>query len=146
MEVEMTNSNVQHGNGRTIAEILNEFKEELKQFAQTRIEMLRSEMTEKVGSLKAAVPALAIALLMAVGAFLAFTAALIAGIALFFHARPWAYAASAGIVFLLYAIVAGIAAASGISAIKSTRMAPEKTIRVLQQDKLWLTTEARTQV
>lgn len=143
----MTNGNVHPANnGRTIAEILNEFKEELKQFGQTRFEMLRSEMNQKLSAWKGAIPALAIAVVMALGAFGAFTAALIAAIALAFEPRPWAYAASAGIVFLLYAIIAAAAGAYGYRSIKTAGMAPEKTIRVLQEDKVWLTTEARSQV
>lgn len=143
----MTNGNVHPANnGRTIAEILNEFKEELKQFGQTRFEMLRAEMREKMNAWKGAIPAMAIALLMAVGAFLAFTAALIAAIALAFQPRPWAYAAAAAIVFLLYAIIAAVAGAYGYRSIQTAGMAPEKTIRVLQEDKVWLTTEARSQV
>jgi uncharacterized membrane protein YqjE len=144
----VTNGTVHHvnNNGRSIAEIFNDFKEELKQFAQTRIEMLRSEMKEKLSAWQAAVPALVIALVMAWGAFLAFTAALIAVIALAFNARPWAYAASAGIVFVLYLIIAGIAGSYGYRAIRTAGVAPEKTMRVLQEDKVWLTTEARTQV
>jgi len=142
-----TNGNVHPANsGRTIAEILNEFKEELKQFGQTRFEMLRSEMNEKLSAWKAAVPAIAIALVLALGAFGAFTAALIAAIALAFEPRPWAYAASAAIVFILYAIIAASAGAYGYRSIKTAGMAPEKTIRVLQEDKVWLTTEARSQV
>ena len=133
-------------NGRTIAEILNDFKEELKQFSQTRFEMLRSEMKEKVSAWKGAVPAIAIAAVMALGAFGAFTAALIAALALAFEPRPWAYAAAAAIVFLLYAVIAAVAGAYGYRSIKSAGVSPEKTIRVLQQDKVWLTTEARSQV
>ena len=143
----MTNGNVQPvTNGRTIAEILNDFKEELKQFGQTRFEMLRSEMKEKLSAWKGAVPAIAIAVVMALGAFGAFTAALIAAIALAFEPRPWAYAASAAIVFLLYAIIAASAGAYGYRSIKTAGMAPEKTMRVLQEDKVWLKTEARSQV
>jgi hypothetical protein len=143
----MTNGNVHPvTNGRTIAEILNDFKEELKQFGQTRFEMLRSEMKEKLSAWKGAVPAIAIAVVMALGAFGAFTAALIAAIALAFEPRPWAYAASAAIVFLLYAIIAASAGAYGYRSIKTAGMAPEKTMRVLQEDKVWITTEARSQV
>jgi hypothetical protein len=142
----MTNVSGQPNNGRTIAEILNDFKEELKQFSQTRFEMLRSEMKEKLSAWKGAVPAIAIAAMMALGAFGAFTAALIAALALAFEPRPWAYAASAAIVFLLYTIIGVAAGAYGYRSITTAGMAPEKTLRVLQEDKVWLTTEARSQV
>ena len=46
-------------NGRTVAEVLNEFKEELKEFVGTRGQMLRSEMQEKVGAWKTALPTIA---------------------------------------------------------------------------------------
>ncbi|HWR36046.1 MAG TPA: phage holin family protein [Clostridia bacterium] len=141
----MTNGSV-HNGGRSFAELLTEFKEELKEFANTRFQMLRAELTEKAGAWKAAVPMLAICGVLLLFAFMLLTGALVALIALAFANHPWAYALSFAIVGVIYLLAGGAAGAYGYRTIKANGMAPERTMRILKQDQVWLQTEARTQL
>lgn len=131
---------------RSVAEVLNDFKEELKDFATTRIQMFRSELNDKVGAWKMALPSIAIGAVLLFGAFLLFTGLLVAVIALAFGGHMWAYAASFAIVMVLYGAAGGAALAYGVRTVKARGLAPERTLRVLKQDQVWLQTEARTQV
>lgn len=131
---------------RTIAEILNDFKVEGKDFINTRVQMLRTEMNEKVSAVKSSIPALGAAALFGVTAWFLITAALVALIAMAFPGRPYQYALSLLIVGVIYALIAAIAGMYGMKTLKSSGMSPERTLRVLQQDKSWLQTEAKSQV
>ena len=133
-------------NGRTVAEVLNEFKEELKEFVGTRGQMLRSEMQEKVGAWKTAVPTIAIGAVLILFALLVFTAGLVEVIALAFPGQPWAMAAACFIVFVLYGLAGGFMLLYGWRTAKEPGLAPERTLKVLKQDQIWLQTEARTEL
>lgn len=131
-------------NGRNLAEVLNEFKEELKDFASTRLLMLRTEMKEKLAGLKLALPALLIAALVLFAAFLLFTWGLVSLIALTMIGKPYATTVAFFVVFLLYSAAGGTAAAYGMSQLNAGGLAPERTMRVLKEDQIWLQSEART--
>jgi membrane protein YdbS with pleckstrin-like domain len=133
-------------NQKSLAEVLNGFKEELKDFGTTRFQMLRNELSEKTGAWKIAIPMIAIGVFMGIVAFLLLTGFLVSLIALAFNGQPWAYLLSFAIVFVLYALIAGVTAAYGYRTLKSAGVAPERTLRVLKEDGIWLQTEARTQV
>ena len=131
-------------NGRSFAEVLNECKEELKEFASTRLEMLRGEMNEKLAKVKVALPALAVGAVLLLTAFFLFTWGLVSLIAMAMIGQPYAYTVAFFIVFVLYALSGGAAAAYGVRTLTSQGMKPERTLRVLKQDQIWLQTEART--
>jgi hypothetical protein len=139
-------SNEYTSNGRSIAEAMHEFREDLKDFVTTRIQMLRSEISEKVGAWKTGLPTIVIGLVLLATAFMLFTAGLVNAIALAFAAQPWGFAVSFFIVMAIYASAGGILALYGWRTIKAGGLAPEKTMRVLKQDQVWLKTEARTQL
>jgi len=69
---------------KSIATILSETKEELKQFLTTRVNILKAEMDEKISRLKAVVPVAVVAALFLVSAWGVFTFALIALLHAFF--------------------------------------------------------------
>ena len=54
---------------KSIATILSETKEELKQFVATRVSMLKAEMDEKISRLKAVIPLAVVAALFMVSFF-----------------------------------------------------------------------------
>lgn len=136
-------NDVRTNNDRPLRDIVQELKTEASQFVNTRIAMLKAEISEKIAHLKAAAPMLAAAAVFAVGAFLAFTYALIALIAALIP-NQYAWAIGAGAVFVLYAIVGGLLAWFGIKEIQTEGLAPQRTLRVLKQDQDWLKNEART--
>jgi hypothetical protein len=128
-------------NGRTLAGVINEVKDELKDFLDTRLQMLVSEMKQKLSVWKLALPMFLVAALIGFVGFVLLSLALAAAIA---YAIGWGWALLA--VGGFYCIMAGGIAFLAYSEIKAEGMAPERTIRVLKQDKMWLQNEARTQL
>ena len=131
---------------RPLGEVLNDLKTELKDFISTRIQMLKSEMDEKVGTLKASAPAIVIGAVLAVTAWVLFSLALAFLISMAFQGQPYQYALSFGIVAVIYGIAGAVAIGYGYSNIKSRSMAPERTLRVLKQDQIWIKTEAKNEL
>jgi uncharacterized membrane protein YqjE len=130
---------------RNIAELFSNFKEELKDFINTRVQMLRAEMAEKTSAIKAAIPAIVIGAALLLVSLFVFTGLLIAVIGQAIH-NSWAYPIAFAVVFVVYALIGAAMAAYGVRTVKKGGMAPERTLRVLKQDQVWLQTEARTQL
>lgn len=130
---------------KSLAQLLSECKDELKEFAATRISILRSEMRDKLSSIAVALPAIAIGALLALFALIFFSVALVAGLATLLGGGAGAWAVSLAIVGALFLIVGATAIAVGASKLKARSLKPERTLRVLQQDKIWLQNETRNQ-
>jgi hypothetical protein len=133
-------------NGRTLAGIMAELKDELKEFAQTRIDMLRSELREKVKAWKVVVPLIAVALVLLGTAWFVLTAALIAIIAAGFYPSRFAYFFAFIIVGVAYALAGVVCGSFALRDLKEKGVVPSRTIKVLKDDQVWLQTEARTQI
>lgn len=133
-------------NGRTLAGVIAELKDELKDFAQTRVEMLRSELRDKVKAWKTALPLIVIALVLMGTAWFVLTAALIAIIAAAFIPSPYAYFFALLIVGVVYLLAGAIGATFAIRELKEQGVVPHRTVQMLKDDKIWLQTEARSQV
>lgn len=133
-------------NGRTLAEVITELKDELKDFVQTRVDMLRSEFRDKVKAWKLAVPTIAAALLLTLTAWLVLTGALISVIAAAFYPSRFAYFFAFLIVGVVYALAGGIAGAFAWRELKQQGVVPQRTMQVLKEDRVWLQTEAKGQV
>lgn len=140
----MTNGYSQ--NGKSVAEVLQEFKAELKEFLTTRIQLLRSEMKQKMGGYKAGIPSMAIGLVMLLMTFVLLTGTLVCVIALAFNSTGWGYALSFAIVTVIYGATGAVLALYGWRKIKDAGFVPERTMKVLRQDGVWIQSEARTQV
>lgn len=135
----MNNQAAQERNGRPLGVIINELKSEISEFAQTRYQMLAAEMNEKITAWKMAIPFLAIGLLFAFAAFLLLTGALVAVIAAALGVG-WALLAVGG----AYLILGAVAAFVGYREITANKLTPERTLRVLKQDQVWIQSEARS--
>jgi len=135
-----------NAHAKNVPEVIADLKEEFKEFAGTRLAILRSEMTAKLQTWKMATPMLLIALVLLWTAWLAFSGFLICIIAQAFSGRAWALVISFIIVAVFYGIVGGVALLVAWKQLKETGMKPEHTVRVLEQDRIWLQTEARTQL
>lgn len=133
-------------NGRTLSAVVTELKEELRNFAQTRIQMLRSELRQKKRAWGAAVPAIAVGLVLVATAWLVLTAALIALIAIAFYPNHFAYVIALAIVGVAYLLAGGLCAAFAVRVMKEQGVMPKRTIRVLKDDATWLQAEARNQI
>lgn len=132
-------------NGRSLMQVVAELRAEAKDFVQTRFQLLLSEMREKMQAVKSAVPLLVMGAAVLAVAFLALTATLIVALAAAI-ASPLAWVWATLVVGVGYALLGGIALWRGYRALSSAGMKPERTLRVLQQDQLWLQNEARTQL
>jgi hypothetical protein len=132
-------------NGRSVAEVMHEFREDLKEFVTTRIQMLRSELSEKVGAWKVGLPSMVIGVILLATAFLLFTAGLVSLIAPAFAGQPWGFAVSFFIVTAIYGLAGGLLFFYGLNTAKAAGLSPHRTIRVLKEDQIWLKTEARMQ-
>lgn len=134
-----------NGYTKSLPEIINDLKVELKDFVATRLAMLHSEMSEKLSSFKAAVPSLILGLTLLLTAWLLFNGFLVTAIA-FAFATPWGWVWAFLIVAAAYALLGGMLAVGGLSKLKQTKLMPERTLHVLRQDEVWFETEARTQI
>jgi membrane protein implicated in regulation of membrane protease activity len=133
-------------NDRSLAAIISEMKQELKDFAQTRMEMLKQEIQEKLGRLKIAAPLAAAAVLLLLTAYLLITIAVAAAVAAAFASSPFRWFFGFGIVGLVWAILGGVAAYFAKRELELKTLAPKRTMEVLKGDKLWLQREVKNQV
>jgi uncharacterized membrane protein YqjE len=129
-------------NDKSVTRLLQEIKDELRDFATTRYEMLMAEINEKLRRWKLSMPMLAVAGVLALGAFLAITITLIVIFANLIG-TTYAYAWGGLVVCVLYLIVGGIFGYLGYSEITAEGMKPNRTLEVLKQDQQWIKDETR---
>jgi uncharacterized membrane protein YqjE len=131
---------------RSLGAIVSEMKEELKDFVQTRIEMLKQEVQEKTARLKIAAPLAAAALLLLLTAYLLITLALAAALSAVFANSPYRWSFGFGIIGLVWALLGGVAAYFAKRELALKTLAPKRTVEVLKGDKVWLQKEVKNQV
>lgn len=129
---------------KSIATILAETKDELKQFVTTRVNILKAEMDEKISRIKAVIPLAVVAALFLGSAWMVFTFALIALLQALFLPSAYAWLWASLIVAGVYLVVGGLCGWLAYSEIKATSLTPTRTLKVLQQDQVWIQNEART--
>lgn len=138
------NNRYSEPNGRSIADVINEIKDELKSFFQTRGQLFVSEMREKIRNSKSGVIYAVIALVLGWAGFLMFSVAVAALIAVAFWGSPFAWFFGFIIVAFVWFVFAALL---GMAAVRQFRdLAPKETIKVLKEDKVWLQNEARSQI
>ena len=133
----MINDNVQ--NGRTLQSTLQDIKNELKEFVQTRFDILKNEMQQKMSAYKAALPMAIVAALLLATTWFLLTGAIVAAIALALG-WPAAFAIVAG-AYLIFGVLIGWLAYKEVTA---QSMKPERTLQVLKQDQIWIQQEAKS--
>ncbi len=133
-------------NGKNLSTLLSEMKEELKEFVQTRIAMLRTELQEKMRIVKTAAPLGLTAVLLLSTAYLLFTMALVGLVAAFFAASPYRWCFAFLAIAGLWTILGGIAAYIAKRELEANGLMPKRTIEILKGDKIWVQSEVRSQV
>lgn len=133
-------------NGRSIGEILFETKEELKQFVETRIAMLKTELRENMKMLKMAAPLAIAGITMLLTAYLLFTLALVGLVLAFLPPNGYQWAIAFAAVAVLWTILGGIAAYFAKREFETRQLMPKKTMRVLKEDSVWIQQEMRNRV
>jgi pilus assembly protein TadC len=129
---------------KSLATLLAETRDEMKEFVITRIGILKAEIEEKIRTWKYIIPVMLIALALLWVGFLALSYALIALVAGLFAPSVFAWLWGALIVGGCY-LVMGIAVGwFAYSEIVEAGIAPTRTLKVLKQDQVWLQNEART--
>jgi L-lactate utilization protein LutC len=119
---------------------LREVKEEAKELIITRVHMARAKLSEKVSTLKIVAPLAFVGAALGAMAFLLLSVALVAAIAWLLGNAAHAWAAAFTIVGALYGLAGVICLASAASVLRSHSLMPERTLRVLKQDQIWIQT------
>lgn len=131
-------------NERSLAEVIREIKDEVKEFMQTRVSMFVAEMREKIDNSKSGAICAGVALVLGWAGFLMLSVALAALVAVAFWGSPYAWFFGFLIVGVLWTMLAAMLA---IAAVRQFRdLAPKRTIQVLKEDKIWLQREAQNQI
>ena len=133
-------------NNKSIGQVVNELKNDARDFVSTRLQILTQEMNDKVKVWKVAIPMLVIAALLSGIALLVLTFAIVAFLAGVFQPSPYAWCYGALIVTAFYIIAAFGLFYLGKRELTQTGVAPTRTLRVLKQDQIWIQNEARSQV
>ncbi|HEV2398408.1 MAG TPA: phage holin family protein [Candidatus Sulfotelmatobacter sp.] len=133
-------------NGRNIASLLAEIKDEIRDFLQTRIAILKTELKEKSQNLKTAAILAVSGLLLLTTAYMLLTLALVGLVVAAFptSAYRWFFAFLA--VGILWSILGGIAAYFAKRELELKGLLPKRTIEVLKGDKVWVQTEVKSQI
>jgi len=131
---------------RSLAVIVAEIKQELKEFTQTRIEMLKTELREKIARWKIAAPLAGVGTLFLVTAYLLITLSLVALAAVFLGNTQYRWFFAFLGVGVLWSVLGGVAIYIAKREFELNRLIPQKTVEVLKDDKVWLQKEARNQI
>jgi len=126
----------------TLHEALREFRD----FVETRVAMLQSEMRENLANLKFAAPLLVAGVLFGATAWLLLTGALVAVLTVAWHGSAYAPFIALVIVGVAYAAIALCALFMARGRMSKKGLLPERTLNVLKEDKVWLENEVRTQL
>jgi uncharacterized membrane protein YqjE len=129
---------------KPLAQVLSEFKDELKEFLATRIELLRAEMREKIATASTAFVAIAAGAGLALLAILFLGVAFVALLAMAFGGGAGAWSAAFAIVGVIFLLAGGLTLAFGVRQLKERGLKPERTLRTLKQDQIWLQNETRS--
>lgn len=129
---------------RSLGVIVSELREELKQFLNTRLQMLKSELHDGLSAIRIALPLGVLTLMFMVTGFLLITAAVVTIVASAFAGNPYAWFFGLIIVGVLWFILGGIAAFFAYNAFRAKPVFPKRTLEVLKADKTWIESEART--
>jgi len=140
-----TEANQVH-NGRTVGSILSDTKEELKEFVETRIAMLKSELRDKMAMLKSAAPLAVVGIVFLLTAYVLFTLGLVGLIVAFLPENPYRWCIAFFAIAVLWGIVGGIAGYMAMREFQVKELMPKRTMQVLKEDTVWLQSEVRGRV
>ncbi|HLW55614.1 MAG TPA: phage holin family protein [Candidatus Angelobacter sp.] len=123
---------------KSFAASLAELKDDLKNFVQTRIELLRAEISETLSAWKGPALLFAIAALMLLSSWFAMVFTLVAVLHSWIARTDFGWF-WAGLIVTLFMLLAGVSlAAAGYAGLESKSLKPKRTLRVLKQDQEWV--------
>jgi uncharacterized membrane protein YqjE len=128
---------------RSLRAIIAEIADEIREFLETRLNMLKSEVRETLGAAKVALPlALVAAGLFATG-LLMLTVAIVALVAAAFAGNPYAWFYAFLIVGFCWIVFGSVAVFFAVNEFRGRGRFPRRTLQILKADKIWLQQEAR---
>ncbi len=133
-------------NGRNLADLLTEIKNEIRDFLQTRLAMLKTELREKSKNLKTAMVLAISGFLLLTTAYLLFTLALVGLVLAAFPATVYRWFFAFLAVAVLWTIFGVMAAYFAKRELELRGILPKRTIEVLKGDKVWVQTEVKNQI
>ena len=129
---------------KSLGAVLTETKGEIKEFIATRLQLLRSELKEKIATWKYSLPLLLVAGGLLLMGWAVLTFAFVALLRALFLPSVYAWLWGGLIVAVVY-LIAGFAVGwFAYGQLASAGVAPKRTLEVLKQDQVWIETEART--
>lgn len=133
-------------NGRNLASLLAEIKDETREFLHTRIAILKAELKEKSKTFKTAAILAVIASLLLLTAWFLFTLALVGLVVAAFpqSAYRWFFAFLA--VGVLWSIFGGMVAYFFKRELQVRGLLPKRTIEVLKGDRDWVQSEVNSRI
>lgn len=130
-------------NGRSLASVLADMKEELKEFVATRIALLKSELREKGQTMKAVLPLALVGLVCLATGYLLFVATLVALVIALLPAGPYRWCLALFSIAVLSWIVGVVVVYLAKQKFDAQGLIPQKTIGVLKGDRLWIQSEVK---
>jgi uncharacterized membrane protein YqjE len=127
---------------RSLRGLVREILDELKEFAATRLQIMKSELQQTMMLVKVAIPLALVALAFMFTGFLLLSAAAVAIVARAFAENAYAWFFALVIVGIVWTAAGAIAAYFAYNEFRSKGRFP-KTIEVLKADRAWLQSEAR---
>ena len=127
---------------RGLRDLVREILDELKDFANTRFQVMKSELHETLSSVKVAVPLIAVALVLMFIALLLVSAAAVTLVARAFAGSSWAWFLALVIVAVIWMAFSAIAGFFAYNEFRSKGRFPKRTVEVLKADRDWLQSEA----
>jgi uncharacterized membrane protein YqjE len=133
-------------NGRNLAALLAEIKDEIRDFLQTRITMLKTELREKSKNFKTAAILAISGILLLTTAYMLLTLALVAAIMAAFPASAYRWFFAFLAVGVFWSVFGAIAAYFAKRELELRGILPKRTIEVLKGDKVWVQTEVKNHI
>jgi len=133
-------------NGRSVASVLSDMGDDLKRFAETRIVMLKAEIREQLKTLKIAAPLAAGSIALLATAYLLLTMSIVALVFAILPDNAFRWCLAFLAVGILWSIAGTVAAYLAKRELETKGLLPNKTIRVLKGDKIWIQSELRRQI
>ncbi|GAC1438518.1 MAG: hypothetical protein NVS1B11_24060 [Terriglobales bacterium] len=129
---------------RNMTSLVAEIRDELKEFASTRIEMLKAELKEKTAAAKIWAPLTAGAIVLLGTAYLLLTLAIVSLVVIALRDNPFRWFIGFVSVGVVWGLIGGILAVVAWKKLSSQGMFPAKTAKVLNADRIWLQNEAKS--
>jgi uncharacterized membrane protein YqjE len=129
--------------GRDVISLLVELKQELQDFVQTRLTLLRAELQQKLKIVKKSAPMAVAGVVLLLTAYLLLTLAAVALVFTFLPDNPYRWCLAFVAIAVLWSLLGGTAVYFAKRELEVKRLLPNRTVQVLKDDKSWIQTEVK---